>query len=93
MEMSGIWPDIFYEAKEKKLFVSIWPGVKKKSHAGGLQKMFFSYFFCNIVVLFYSFFYLDSIHYIYFKWFMSIKTSSWYMYSIFKMRVNFINTS
>ena len=65
----------------KKLFVSVWPVVKKKSDPGGRKK--------NIVVLFSSFFYLESIHYVYLKWFISIKTSSWHICSNFKTRDNF----
>ena len=71
----------------KKLFVSIWPGVKK-NFSGEIAKIFLFIFFCNIVVLFYSFFYLDSIHCVYLKWFFSIETSSWYIFSIFKTRDN-----
>ena len=47
------------------------------------------YQFFASVVLFYSFFYLNSIHYVYLKWFFSIKASSWYICSIFKMHDNF----
>ena len=73
-----------------KKIVSVWPGVKKKkSHPGGRKKNFFDIFFRNIVVLFYSFFYLDCVHYIYLKWFISIETSSWYICCIFKTRDDF----
>ena len=72
----------------KKLFVSVWPGFKKRSHLGGRKKIFISYFFRNIAALFYFFFYLDSIRYLYLKWSISIETSSWYICSIFKTRDN-----
>ena len=59
------------------MFVSVWPGVKNRNLTPGGR---------NIVVLFYSFFYLDSIHYVYLKWFISIQTSSRYICSIFLLR-------
>ena len=62
---------------------------KKKSHPGSRKKKIFSYFFHNIVVLLYSFFYLDSIHLVYLEWFISIETSSWHICSIFKTCDNF----
>ena len=37
-------------------------GFQKKSHPGDRKKNFFSYFFGNMIVLFYSSFYLDSIY-------------------------------
>ena len=64
-------------AKEKICFRLT--GFQKKSHPGGRKKIIFSYFFRNIFFLF-GF----SIHYVYLKWFMSIETSSWYIYSILK---------
>ena len=70
---------MFYHWGQGKKIVSVWPGVRKKSHPGDRKKKFFAYCFRDIVVLFYSFFYLDSTHYVYLKWFISIKTSSWYI--------------
>ena len=63
--------------------------VSKKNLTQEASKKIFSYFFRYIVIQFYSFLYLDSIHYVYLKWFISIKTCSWYICSIFKTRNNF----
>ena len=46
----------------KKIVCFLLTGFQKKSHPGGRKKIIFSYFFRNMVVLFYSFFYLDSIY-------------------------------
>ena len=73
--------------KKNCLFPSDW--VSKKVSPVRPPKKSFSYLFCNIASQFYSFFYLDSMHYLYLKWSISIETSFWYISSIFKTRDNF----
>ena len=73
----------------KKIVCFRLTGCQKKVSPGRPRKIFFFILFRNIVVLFYSFFYLDSIQYIYLKWFISVETSSWYICSIFKTCDNF----
>ena len=78
----------FRSRKKNCLFPSDWVS-KKNLTRETAKKFFFAYYFRNIVVLLYSFFYLDSIHYVYLKLFISIETSSWYICSIFKTPDNF----
>ena len=81
----------FFFGQGKKIVCFRLTGCQKKKHSPGRSQFFFfffAYFFRNIVALFYPFFYLDSIH-VYLEWFISIKTSSWYICSIFKTRDNF----
>ena len=79
-----------YAGQGKKIACFRLTGCQKKNLTRETaKKNFFLYFFRNIVVLGYYFFYLDSIHYVYLKWFISIETSSWYICSIFKTRDNF----
>ena len=45
-EQLGFYKKSTYQAKEEQLFVSAWPGIKKKkSHPGGHKKKFFFVFF------------------------------------------------
>ena len=77
------------KAKEKNCLSPSDRVLKKNLTWGVAKKIFFSCIFRNIVVLFYSFLYLNSTHYVYLKWFISVETSSWYICNIFKTRDNF----
>ena len=76
---------IYFGAKGEKIFISAWAGAKKNLTQEVEKKIFFSEDSCTILI----FFYLDSINYVYLKWFISIETSSRYICSIFKTRDNF----
>ena len=76
------------KAKKKKLFPPDWVS-KKNLTLETAKKIFFHIFLVSVVHhLFITLFYLNSIHYVYLKWFISIKASSWYICSVFKMHDN-----